>query len=130
MPPRRVFRFVSRTGHYHSPWRRLPLPEDMPPRPSPIVAKRLGAGYGIEMQSVMRYVAQIPKRPRPGFVLCHNDVQHDAGTAPGWNGFRAWWNEVPPANFIECHCGWAPTAGPHYRLKPERKTKREKRTGA
>jgi hypothetical protein len=74
-----------------------------------------------------RYIPYYPKKPKPGWVLAHNRVQHDATTAPGVNGFRAWWSDAPPENFVTCHCGWAPDAGPHYaheRDAPEMRTHR------
>src|SRR4051812_46381818 len=58
----------------------------------------------------------IPKKMRKGYVLCHNDVEHDADTAPDTNGFRAWWAKEQPGNFTSCKCGWSGL--PHFALPP------------
>jgi len=62
-PPRRLFRFVSKDGDFHSTWRRLPRAEDMPPQPGPRIADRLGDGYGIEIRDDKELAQHSPRAP-------------------------------------------------------------------
>jgi hypothetical protein len=48
-----------------------------------------------------------PKTIPAGKVLCHNHVAHLADTPSGTNGFRAWFDDEPPPEFVECSCGYA-----------------------
>ncbi len=49
----------------------------------------------------------------PGRVLVHNNAP--PGELLGPDGFRAW---TQPAQHgaVLCACGWAPDAGPHFRI--------------
>jgi hypothetical protein len=56
----------------------------------------------------------MPRKIRTGYVLMHNDAEHDPHTPPQTNGFQAWTEMKPvPEGWVKCACGWAGL--PHYR---------------
>jgi hypothetical protein len=69
-----------------------------------------------------RYVERgVPPSVPERHVLVHNHVRHNPGTPVGTRGFRAWTQPVDRESpVVECECGWAPLAGVHYRVAPER----------
>ena len=69
-----------------------------------------------------RYIPHgVPRGVPAGRVLVHNHVRHRPGTHVGVRGFRAWTQPVGYGTpIILCACGWAPLAGPHYRMDLER----------
>jgi hypothetical protein len=64
-------------------------------------------------KSKIRYVSFVPTLVPAGRVLVHNLVHHDPKTAPGTNGFRAWF-DIPRNDYVICPCGRAAHAGTHY----------------
>ena len=73
----------------------------------------------------VRYVSQMPRKPKPGWVLAHNYVRHTANMQPDRNGFRAWWYmKSVPDNFKPCRCGWSKlphvSTRPNYKCEPEK----------
>ena len=61
----------------------------------------------------MHYVGRgVPRKTRPGMVLCHNHVRHTIDMPAGWHGFRAWFSDAPQPGFKKCGCGWSGL--PHY----------------
>jgi hypothetical protein len=66
----------------------------------------------------MRYVAYLPRKLQRG-TLCHNSIRHTLDMPPGVNGFRAWFEDKPPAEFKPCRCGWSGL--PHFSAWPNYK---------
>jgi len=64
-------------------------------------------------KSKMKYIFQVPTAVPSGKVLVHNLISHNRKTAPGTNGFRAWFDALHP-DYVICSCGWAAHLGPHY----------------
>lgn len=62
-------------------------------------------------------IGTIPQKVRKGYkFLCHNHVANDVDTTQGTRGFRAWWTNKVPDEFVPCKCGWSGL--PHY-ARPE-----------
>jgi hypothetical protein len=63
----------------------------------------------------------VDERPRPGDVIVHNHIRHDANTRHGTRGFR-YWSEPLSDKLAICHCGWRPKEPPHYQNCKVRRT--------